>query len=257
MYVYMCLCVCLCVVSLFVCDCVWVHFSLYSSLISYSLVLSHQWPWSKASATGTLVASLQGAYHRKASASTGWPGDSVLWLKDWSATSISVAACTIVQADPSLRYTLACGWNVKQPTANNNSSISFFFPLLLMCLKHYTIPSSIFIQHTTQHISPVEQALGLCQFLRCVAATRHSLWEEEREPSFALLWGDLWPLSRVDGSHLMCGMSHCLALKSLQMDRQNIINSAQQWRMRSTLKCSQMWRGVPDKDDVQCLRCSR
>ena len=55
------------------------------------------------------VATLPGAWHYKVSTGTGWPGVSILWL-GWIASLIcnfclSVAACTIVYADASLRYT--------------------------------------------------------------------------------------------------------------------------------------------------------
>ena len=59
--------------------------------------------------TGIPVATLPGAWRNKVSAGTGWPGVSMLWLGEIENLIfnfyLSVAACTIVWADPSLRYT--------------------------------------------------------------------------------------------------------------------------------------------------------
>ena len=58
---------------------------------------------------GTPVATLPGAWHYKVSAGTGRPGVSILWLGEMESLIcsfyLSVAACEIVCADPSLRYT--------------------------------------------------------------------------------------------------------------------------------------------------------
>ena len=58
---------------------------------------------------GTPVATLPGALHYKVSTGTGWPSVSILWLgevESWICNFyLSVAACKIVWADPSLRYT--------------------------------------------------------------------------------------------------------------------------------------------------------
>ena len=58
---------------------------------------------------GTPVATLPGAWRYRASAGTGWPGVSLLGLGEVESLIcnfyLSVAACTIVVADPSLRYT--------------------------------------------------------------------------------------------------------------------------------------------------------
>ena len=57
----------------------------------------------------TPVATLPGAWRHRVSAGTGRPGVSILWLGEvesliWNFY-LSVAACKIVWADPSLRYT--------------------------------------------------------------------------------------------------------------------------------------------------------
>ena len=58
---------------------------------------------------GTPVATLPGAWRYRVIAGTGWPGVSILWLgemESWICNFyLSVAARTIVWADPSLRYT--------------------------------------------------------------------------------------------------------------------------------------------------------
>ena len=58
---------------------------------------------------GTPVATLPGILHYRASAGTGQPGASTLWLGEVESFIcnfyLSVAACKIVLADPSLRYT--------------------------------------------------------------------------------------------------------------------------------------------------------
>ena len=58
---------------------------------------------------GTPVATLPGAWHYRISAGTGRPSVSILWLgevESWICNFyLSVAACKIVWADPSLRYT--------------------------------------------------------------------------------------------------------------------------------------------------------
>ena len=58
---------------------------------------------------GTPVATLPGAWRFRVSAGTGQPGVSILWLDEVESLTcsfyLSVAARTIVWADPSLRYT--------------------------------------------------------------------------------------------------------------------------------------------------------
>ena len=69
---------------------------------------------------GTPVATLPGAWHYRVSTGAGRPGVSTLWLGEVERLIcnfyLSVAARKIVWADPSLRYTIACCWDVKQPT---------------------------------------------------------------------------------------------------------------------------------------------
>ena len=59
--------------------------------------------------TGTPVATLPGAWRYRASAGTGRPGVTILWLGEVESLIcnfyLSVAACKIVCADLSLRYT--------------------------------------------------------------------------------------------------------------------------------------------------------
>ena len=70
--------------------------------------------------TGIPVATLPGAWCYRVSVWTGWPDVSILWLGEMESLirnfCLSVAARTIVWADPSLRYTIACCWDFKQPT---------------------------------------------------------------------------------------------------------------------------------------------
>ena len=58
---------------------------------------------------GTPVATLPGAWCYRVSAGTGWPGVSILWLGEMESLIctfyLSVAACRIVWADLSLKYT--------------------------------------------------------------------------------------------------------------------------------------------------------
>ena len=64
------------------------------------------------------MASLPDTWHYRVSAGPGWPGVSIIWLGEIASLIcnfyLSVAACTIVWADPSLRYT-STFWDVKQP----------------------------------------------------------------------------------------------------------------------------------------------
>ena len=66
----------------------------------------------------TPVATLPGAWRYRVSAGTGWPGVSMLWLgkmESWICNFyLSVAAREIEQIRP--WDTLACCWDVKQPT---------------------------------------------------------------------------------------------------------------------------------------------
>ena len=87
---------------------------------------------------GTPVATLPGAWRYGVSAGTGWPGVSILWLGEVESCIcnfyLSVAAGKIVCADPTWD-TLACCWDVKQPTnkATNLFSLSLSF-FLSVCV---------------------------------------------------------------------------------------------------------------------------
>ena len=58
---------------------------------------------------GTPVATLPDTWRYRVSAGTAWPGVSILWLGEMESLVcnfyLSVTACKIVWADPSLRYT--------------------------------------------------------------------------------------------------------------------------------------------------------
>ena len=70
----------------------------------FSEVESNQWH-----KIATLVDTLPGAWRYRVSTGTGWPSVRILWLgemESWICNFyLSVAACKIVRADPSLRYT--------------------------------------------------------------------------------------------------------------------------------------------------------
>ena len=75
----------------------------------YRLVYRAQWSRHTSDlSTGTPVATLQGAWRYRVSTGTGWPCVSILWLGEVESLIcsfyLSVAARTIVWADPSLRY---------------------------------------------------------------------------------------------------------------------------------------------------------
>ena len=77
---------------------------------------------------GTPVATLPGAWWYRVCAGTGWPGVSILWLGEMESLICSfhlgVAARRIVWADPSLRHTLACCWDVRQRTNKQTVPVS-------------------------------------------------------------------------------------------------------------------------------------
>ena len=85
---------------------------------------------------GTPVATLPGAWHYRVSAGTGRPGVSILWLgemESWICNFyLSVAARKIVQIRP--WDTLACCWDVKQPT-NKQTNSACFVVLVLHSFK--------------------------------------------------------------------------------------------------------------------------
>ena len=86
---------------------------------------------------GTPVATLPGAWRYRVSAGTGRPSVSILWLgevESWICNFyLSVAAYKIVQIYP--WDTLACCWDVKQPTNN----ATFDHVLLLFAMLKITI----------------------------------------------------------------------------------------------------------------------
>ena len=90
---------------------------------------------------GTPVASLPGAWRYRVSAGTGRPGVSILWLGEMESFIcsfyLSVAACKIVQIRP--WDTLACCWDVKQPT-NKPTSVthSTLSNHILFCFGSYS-----------------------------------------------------------------------------------------------------------------------
>ena len=73
---------------------------------------------------GTPVATLPGAWRFRVSVGTGWPGVCIPWLDEAESVIcnfyLSLSAPTIVRADPPLRCTIACCWDVKQTTNNSN-----------------------------------------------------------------------------------------------------------------------------------------
>ena len=83
---------------------------------------------------GSPVATLPGAWRHRVSAGTGRPGVNILWHSGIVGEvesllcnfCLSMAARTIAEADPSVRYTLACCWHVKRPTNNSNSVFHTF-----------------------------------------------------------------------------------------------------------------------------------
>ena len=85
-------------------------------------VKSYQW----LKKVGTPVTSLPGAWHYRVSAGTGQPGVSILWLGEieslicsfsvWSAASISVWQHVKLSVQIRPWDTLACCWDVNQPT---------------------------------------------------------------------------------------------------------------------------------------------
>ena len=72
---------------------------------------------------GTPVATLPGAWRYRVSTGTGWPGVSILWLGEVERLICNISVWQHVQLSEQIRPwdTLACCWDVKQPT--NTQSI--------------------------------------------------------------------------------------------------------------------------------------
>ena len=74
-------------------------------LLALGFLRVESWQWLK---IGTPVATLPGAWHYRVRAGIGWPGVSILWLGEIESLicslCLSVSACKIVWAHPSLRY---------------------------------------------------------------------------------------------------------------------------------------------------------
>ena len=85
------------------------------------------------------MAALPGAWHYRVSAGIGRPGVSILWLcevESWSETSISVWQHVKLSEQIRPWDTLACCWDVKQPT-NKQSSSAFD---LMVALTRSSLP---------------------------------------------------------------------------------------------------------------------
>ena len=69
--------------------------------------------------TGTLVATLSGAWHQRIYAKTDWSGISILWLSEIASLlcSSSLSVSVLISLEQIyLRDTLACRWDAKRPT---------------------------------------------------------------------------------------------------------------------------------------------
>ena len=85
---------------------------------------------------GTPVATQPGAWRWRVSAGDGWPSVTILWLgevEDWSATSVSVWQHVNLSEQIRPWDTLACCWDVRQPTNQETSNI---FPLCVRCVTN-------------------------------------------------------------------------------------------------------------------------
>ena len=78
---------------------------------------------------GSPVATLPGAWCYRVSTGTGQPSVSILWLGEVERLIcniyLSVAARKIVRADRSLKYTIACCWDVKKQTNKQTNPWTF------------------------------------------------------------------------------------------------------------------------------------
>ena len=104
--------------------------------------------------TGTPVTTQPGAWHYRVSTGTGRPSVSILWLSEvkvWSATSVSVWQHIKLSVHIRPWDTLACYWDVKQPTNK---------PFPSCCLPSTTHPNP----HPHLHPYPHPHTSG-CVFL--------------------------------------------------------------------------------------------
>ena len=91
-----------------------------------------QWDFSRSSHTsdlniGTPVSTEPGAWHYRVSAGTGWPGVSILWLGQVESLICSFTSVwQHVKLSEQIRPwdTLACCWDVKQPTNKQHAVFS-------------------------------------------------------------------------------------------------------------------------------------
>ena len=82
-------------------------------------------------ASFTLYATLPGAWRYRVSAGTGQPGVSILWLGEME--SLVCNFCFSVSARKIVWDTLACCWDVKQPTNKQSLSKNCFVGLGVWC----------------------------------------------------------------------------------------------------------------------------
>ena len=99
---------------------------------------------------GTPVATLPGAWHSKISHGTGQPGVSMLWLGQMESLVcnfyLNVAACKIVWAHPSLRYTCMLLGRCATNKQTNLSTIRLTYEIDTFFLLSF-FPSVIWTQH--------------------------------------------------------------------------------------------------------------
>ena len=107
---------------------------------------------------GTPVATLPGDWHYRVSAGTGQPSVSILWLGEVESLICnfyrSVAARKIVQIRP--WDTLACCWDVKQPT-NKQTFLHTFHRLWLQIVIHVSCYTHLEAGNGFPHSSSMKQ----------------------------------------------------------------------------------------------------
>ena len=120
------------------------------------------------------MATLPGAWRHRVSAGTGLSGAKILWLGEVESLIynynfyLSVAARKIVWADPSLRYTIACCWDIKQASnqPNNPSFLLFFpsFPSLIRCFSRSIFIFIIFLSSSIHNLLSLTPTLTASLF---------------------------------------------------------------------------------------------